>query len=40
MKDLLNEILKIDFGHGAAEISEVKVGLQKKYLPSRLTPGV
>ena len=32
--DLLNEVLIIDFGQGAAKISEVKVGGQKKYLPS------
>ena len=33
MIDLLNEKLKIDFGQGAAKISEVKVGGRKKYLP-------
>ena len=33
--DLSNEVLNIDFGQGAAEISEVKVGGQKKYLPTR-----
>ena len=32
--DLLNEVLNIDFGQGAAKISEVKVGGRKKYLPS------
>ena len=32
--DLSNEILNIDFGQGAAKISEVKVGGQKKSLPS------
>ena len=34
--DLLNEVLNIDFGQGAAKISEVKVGVQKKYLPNCL----
>ena len=33
--DLLNEVLNIDFGQGAAKISEVKVGGQKKYLPTQ-----
>ena len=28
--DLLNEVQKMDFGQGAAKISEVKVGGQKK----------
>ena len=32
--DLSNEILNIDFDEGAAKISKVKVGGQKKYLPS------
>ena len=32
--DLSNEVLNIDFGQGAAKISEVKVGSQKKYLPT------
>ena len=32
--DLSNEVLNIDFGQGAAKISEVKVGGQKKYLPT------
>ena len=32
--DLSNEVLNIDFGQGAAKISEVKVGGRKKYLPS------
>ena len=31
--DLSNEVLNIDFGQGAAKISEVKVGGQKTYLP-------
>ena len=31
--DLLNEVLNIDFGQGAAKISEVKVGGRKKHLP-------
>ena len=31
--DLSNEVLNIDFGQGAAKISEVKVGGRKKYLP-------
>ena len=30
--DLSNEVLNIDFGQGAAKISEVKVGGKKKYL--------
>ena len=34
-----NEVLNIDFGQGAAKISEVKVGGRKKYLPTRLTAG-
>ena len=29
-----NEVLNIDFGQGAAKIPGVKVGGQKKYLPS------
>ena len=37
--DLLNEILNIDFDQEAAKIPEVKAGVQKKYLPTRLTPG-
>ena len=32
--DLSNQELNIDFGQGAAKISEFKVGGQKKYLPS------
>ena len=32
--DLSNEVLNIDFGQGAAKIPGVKVGGQKKYLPS------
>ena len=32
--DLLFEAIKIHFDLGAAKISEVKVGGQKKYLPS------
>ena len=32
--DLSNEVLIIHFGQGAVKISEVKVGGQKKYLPS------
>ena len=31
--DLLNEVLNVDFGQGAAKILEVKVGVRKKYLP-------
>ena len=31
--DLSNEVLNIDFGQGAAKISEVKFGGQKKFLP-------
>ena len=31
--DHLNEVLNIDFDQGAAKIPEVKVGVQKKYLP-------
>ena len=31
--DLSNEVLNIDFSQGAAKISEVKVGVQKKNLP-------
>ena len=30
--DLLNEVLNIDFGPGAKTITEVKVGVRKKYL--------
>ena len=37
--DLSNEVLNSDFGQGAAKIPEVKVGVPKKYLPTRLTPG-
>ena len=37
--DLSNEELKIDFGQGAAKISDVKVGGRKKYLPTRPAPG-
>ena len=36
--ELLNEVLIIDFGQGAAKISEVKVGGRKKYLPTRPVP--
>ena len=36
--DLSNEVLKIYFGQGAAKIPEVKSGVRKKYLPTRLTP--
>ena len=36
--DLSNEVLNIDFGQGAAKVPEVKVGVPKKYLPTRLTP--
>ena len=32
--DLSNDVLKIDFGQGAAKIPRVKAGGQKKYLPS------
>ena len=32
--DLSNEVLNIEFGQGAAKIPEVKVGVQKKYLPN------
>ena len=38
--DLLNEVLNIGFGTGAAKISEIKVGGRKKYLPTRLSPRV
>ena len=31
--DLSYEVLNVDFGQGAAKISEVKAGGQKKYLP-------
>lgn len=31
--DLSNEVLNINFGQGTAEISEVKAGGRKKYLP-------
>ena len=31
--NLSNEVLKIDFGQGAAKIPRGKVGGQKKYLP-------
>ena len=37
--DLSNELLNLDFGQGAAKISGVKVGVRKKYLPTRPTPG-
>ena len=37
--DLSNEVLDIYFGQGAAKISEVKVGGQKKYQPTQPTPG-
>ena len=37
--NLLNEVINIDFGQGAAKISEVKVGVRKKYLPTRPAPG-
>ena len=37
--DLLNEVLKIQFGQGAAKISEVKVRGRKNYLPTQPTPG-
>ena len=37
--DLSNEVLTIDFDQGAAKIPEVKVGVRKKYLPTRLTLG-
>ena len=37
--DLSNEVLNIDFGQGAAKLSEVKVGGRKKYLPTRLAQG-
>ena len=36
--DLSIEVLNIDFCQGAAKIPKVKVGVQKKYLPTRLTP--
>ena len=37
--DLSNEVLNIDFGQGAAKISEVKVGGKKNICPSaRLKP--
>ena len=32
--DLSYEVLNVDFGQGAAKISEVKVEGRKKYLPS------
>ena len=32
--ELSYEVLNIDFGQGAAKISDVKVGGQKKFLPS------
>ena len=42
--DLSNEVLNIDFDQGAAKISEVKVGVGKKYRPICLVrtrgPGV
>ena len=34
--DLSYEVLNIDFGQGAAKISEVKVGVRKKYMPVSL----
>ena len=37
--DLSNDVLNIDFGLGDAKISEVKVGVGKKYLPTQPTPG-
>ena len=37
--DLSNEVLNIDFGRGAAKIPEVKSGVRKKYLSTRLTQG-
>ena len=37
--DLSNEVLNIDFGQEAAKISEVKVGVRKKYLPTQSTAG-
>ena len=37
--DLLNEVLNINFGQEAANIPDVKVGVRKKYLPTRLTLG-
>ena len=36
--DLSDEVLNIDFGQGAAKVPVVKFGVQKKYLPMRLTP--
>ena len=35
--DHSHEVLKIDFGQGAAKISEVKVGGKKKYMPCQLS---
>ena len=35
--DLSIEVLNIDFGQGAAKISEVKVGVGKKYLLTQPT---
>ena len=37
--DLSNEVLDIFFGQEAEKISEVKVEIQRKYLPTRLDPG-
>ena len=37
--DISNEVLNIDFGQGDAKIPEVKAGVGKKYLPTRLTLG-
>ena len=37
--DLSNEVLNIDFGQETAKISDVKVGGQKIYLPTRPAPG-
>ena len=37
--DLLNEVLNINFGQEAANIPDVKVGVRKKNLPTRLTTG-
>ena len=33
IQGLSSEVLNIDFGQRAAKIPEVKVGIQKKYLP-------
>ena len=37
--NLSNEVLNLDFGQGTAKISEVKIGVLKKYLPTRPTLG-